>query len=97
MWNHIYEQSDRLKDLFASSQVEEFVQAYDTKALRRIIFVASGSSLNITWGKVPVTPRKILFHGLFHKRDRGGWLVLVCWLIFSIFFFNGSEEFLILC
>ncbi|WP_053360944.1 SIS domain-containing protein [Bacillus sp. FJAT-27251] len=48
MWNHIYEQSDRLKDLFASSQVEEFVKAYDTRALRRIIFVASGSSLNIT-------------------------------------------------
>jgi glucoselysine-6-phosphate deglycase len=48
MWDHIYEQSDRLKDLLASGQVEEFVNAYDVKALRRIIFVASGSSLNIT-------------------------------------------------
>jgi glucoselysine-6-phosphate deglycase len=48
MWDHIYEEKDRLRDLLASSQVSDFIQAYDSRRLKRILFVASGSSLNIT-------------------------------------------------
>lgn len=48
MWDHIYEQQDRLKELIASAQVADFVKAHDPSDLKRILFVASGSSLNIT-------------------------------------------------
>ncbi|MBU3188260.1 SIS domain-containing protein [Clostridium bowmanii] len=47
MWNHIYEETNKLKTLLASTQVEKFLEIYDTKAIKKMIFVASGSSLNI--------------------------------------------------
>ncbi|PLR95940.1 hypothetical protein CVD19_13030 [Bacillus sp. T33-2] len=48
MWDHIYEQADRLKELLSDSQVNDFLKVYDSKHLKRIIFVASGSSINVT-------------------------------------------------
>lgn len=48
MWEHIYEEADRLKELLASRQVADLLNAYDSRKLTRIIFVSSGSSLNIT-------------------------------------------------
>lgn len=48
MWNHIYEELSKLKVLLASNQVEELLKVCDTKAINKIIFVASGSSFNIT-------------------------------------------------
>lgn len=47
MWNHIYEETSKLKELIASTQVDNFLQVCDTKLIDKMIFVASGSSLNI--------------------------------------------------
>lgn len=48
MWSHIYEETSKLKTLLESRQVEELLKVCDTKKINKIIFVASGSSLNIS-------------------------------------------------
>lgn len=47
MWDHIYESPIKLQELLINDQITNFVRQYDVKSLNRIIFVASGSSLNI--------------------------------------------------
>ena len=47
MWNHIYEETNKLKALLASTQVEELLKVCDVTKINKMIFVASGSSFNI--------------------------------------------------
>lgn len=47
MWRYIYEEEETLHTLLDSKQVEEFGRACKLSEISRIIFVASGSSLNI--------------------------------------------------
>lgn len=47
MWKYIYEEEETLQALLESRQVEEFGKACNLSEINRIIFVASGSSLNI--------------------------------------------------
>src|SRR5690554_4577035 len=48
MWKYIEEEKDRLKDVLSSQQLANFLKEYEWTRLKRILFVASGSSLNIT-------------------------------------------------
>ncbi|OJF90048.1 hypothetical protein AX762_11975 [Alkalibacterium sp. 20] len=48
MWNYLEEIPDRALELINHSQIPNFVKQYNVKALKKIIFIGSGSSLNIT-------------------------------------------------
>lgn len=48
MWDHIYEEKNKLEELLSSSQISNFMKEYRSDKLKRVLFVASGSSLNIT-------------------------------------------------
>ncbi|WP_100407521.1 SIS domain-containing protein [Bacillus solitudinis] len=47
MWDYINEETDKLMDLLDHNQIDQFLKAYDTTTISKVIFVASGSSLNI--------------------------------------------------
>lgn len=47
MWNYLNEQPETLKALLASDQIDRFLADYDPANLKRIVVMASGSSLNI--------------------------------------------------
>lgn len=47
MWKYIHEEEDTLTRLIESSQVSDFAKACKLSDLKKIIFIASGSSLNI--------------------------------------------------
>lgn len=47
MWKYIYEEENVLQELIKSKQVAEFASDCDLSKIERILFLASGSSLNI--------------------------------------------------
>lgn len=47
MWDYIYEEEERLKDLLKSDQIQQLIKQDIFKEVNKIILVASGSSLNI--------------------------------------------------
>ena len=47
MWKHIYEEEATLNTLLNSNQVAEFKEKFDLTKICQVVFVASGSSLNV--------------------------------------------------
>lgn len=47
MWDYIDESPLRLRELVTSNQIDQFIDSCDVGSVQKIIFVASGSSLNI--------------------------------------------------
>lgn len=48
MWDHISESQDKLNDLLSSNQITDFLHSFNVQKLKRVVFVASGSSLNVS-------------------------------------------------
>jgi glucosamine 6-phosphate synthetase-like amidotransferase/phosphosugar isomerase protein len=47
MWNHIYEETSKLKALLVNTQIQALLKECDITKINKLIFVASGTSLNI--------------------------------------------------